>query len=212
MNQLFLDFVSKHQFIHLTSLGHIRSPWIDPFIYSFICLFIYSFVFFSKLIIPCPLPSPPIPNRGFISPVAMSGVPSATDKIGKPVCDRNGPRTTFWKFDVSSSFTRFVQQTRGVERGDGAWWSQCIGRYRPTLFVGAWLVCLPIEIFREKGGVAAMGSIVAAMSVTVFYIPFPLWGELSGPFFQNKQKMEINDKLISKRSFFFSQFFLLIQQ
>ena len=59
MNQLFLDFVSKHQFIHLTSLGQIRSPWIDPFIYSFICLFIYSFVFFSKLIIPCPLPSPP---------------------------------------------------------------------------------------------------------------------------------------------------------
>ena len=62
----------------------------------------------------------------------------------------------------------------GVVRGGGAWWSQCIGRYRPTLFVGAWLVYLPIGIyFREKGGVAAMGSIVAAMSVTAFFIPFP---------------------------------------
>ena len=62
----------------------------------------------------------------------------------------------------------------GVVRGGGAWWSQCIGRYRPTLFVGAWLVYLPIGIyFREKGGVAAMGSIVVAMSVTAFFIPFP---------------------------------------
>ena len=69
----------------------------------------------------------------------------------------------------------------GVVRGGGAWWSQCIGRYRPTLLVGAWLVYLPIGIyFREKGGVAAMGSIVAAMSsivaamsVTAFFIPFP---------------------------------------
>lgn len=62
----------------------------------------------------------------------------------------------------------------GVVRGGGAWWSQCIGRYRPTLFVGAWLVYLPIGIyFREKGGVAAIGSIVAAMSVTAFFIPFP---------------------------------------
>lgn len=62
----------------------------------------------------------------------------------------------------------------GVVRGGGAWWSQCIGRYRPTLFVGAWLVYLPIGIyFREKDGVAAMGSIFAAMSVTAFFIPFP---------------------------------------
>lgn len=62
----------------------------------------------------------------------------------------------------------------GVVRGGGAWWSQCIGRYRPTLFVGAWLVYLPIGIyFREKDSVAAMGSIVAAMSVTAFFIPFP---------------------------------------
>ena len=62
----------------------------------------------------------------------------------------------------------------GVVRGGGAWWSQCIGRYRPTLFVGAWLVYLPIGIyFREKDVVAAMGSIVAAMSVTAFCIPFP---------------------------------------
>lgn len=119
----------------------------------------------------------------------MPGVPSATDKIEKPVRDRNCPRTTFWKFDVSSIFTRFVQQAGGegggvgwggkgrggrVVRGGGAWWSQCIGRYRPTLFVGAWLVYLPIGIyFREKDGVAAMGSIVTAMSVTAFFIPFP---------------------------------------
>ena len=116
----------------------------------------------------------------------MPGVPSATDKIEKPVRDRNCPRTTFWKFDVSSIFTRFVQQAGGgvgwggkgrgggVVRGGGAWWSQCIGRYRPTLFLGAWLVYLPIGIyFREKDGVAAMGSIVAAMSVTAFFIPFP---------------------------------------
>ena len=126
----------------------------------------------------------------------MPGVPSATDKIEKPVRDRNCPRTTFWKFDVSSIFTRFVQQAGGggggvggggkgraggrkgrgggVVRGGGAWWSQCIGRYRPTLFVGAWLVYLPIGIyFREKDVVAAMGSIVAAMSVTAFCIPFP---------------------------------------
>ena len=62
----------------------------------------------------------------------------------------------------------------GVVRGGGAWWSQCIGRYRPTLFVGAWLVYLPIGIyFREKDVVAAMGSIVATMSVTAFCIPFP---------------------------------------
>ena len=62
----------------------------------------------------------------------------------------------------------------GVVRGGGAWWSQCIGRYRPTLFVGVWLVYLPIGIyFRENDGVAAMGSIVAAMSVTAFFIPFP---------------------------------------
>ena len=62
----------------------------------------------------------------------------------------------------------------GVVRGGGAWWSQCIGRYRPTLFVGAWLVYLPIGIyFREKDVVAAMGSIVAAMSVTAFCIQFP---------------------------------------
>ena len=82
----------------------------------------------------------------------MPGVPSATNKIEKPVRDRNCPRTTFWKFDVSSIFTRFVQQAGGgrvgvgwggkgrgggVVRGGGAWWSQCIGRYRPTLFVGA---------------------------------------------------------------------------
>lgn len=107
----------------------------------------------------------------------MPGVPSATDKIEKPVRDRNCPRTTFWKFDVSSIFTRFVQQAGGgggVVRGGGAWWSQCIGRYRPTLFVGAWLVYLPIGIyFREKDVVAAMGSIVAAMSVTAFCIQFP---------------------------------------
>lgn len=126
----------------------------------------------------------------------MPGVPSATDKIEKPVRDRNCPRTTSWKFDVSSIFTRFVQQAGGggvgvwwggkgraggskgrgggVVRGGGAWWSQCIGRYRPTLFVGAWLVYLPIGIyFREKDVVAAMGSIVAAMSVTAFCIPFP---------------------------------------
>ena len=114
MNQLFLDLVSKHQFIHLTSLGQIRSPWTDPFIYSFIYLFIYSLAFFfSKLIIPWPPPPSPIPNRGFILPVTMPGVPSATDKIEKPVRDRNCPRTTFWKFDVSSIFTRFVQQAGG---------------------------------------------------------------------------------------------------
>ena len=52
----------------------------------------------------------------------MPGVPSATDKIEKPVRDRNCPRTTFWKFDVSSIFTRFVQQAGGgggVVRGGG---------------------------------------------------------------------------------------------
>ena len=80
----------------------------------------------------------------------MPGVPSATDKIEKPVRDRNCPRTTFWKFNVSSIFTRFVQQAGGVGvgvgwggkgrgwggkgrgggvvRGGGAWWSQCIGQ------------------------------------------------------------------------------------
>ena len=67
----------------------------------------------------------------------MPGVPSATDKIEKPVRDRNCPRTAFWKFDVSSIFTCFVQQAGGgggvgwggkgrgggVVRGGGAWWS-----------------------------------------------------------------------------------------
>ena len=102
-------------------LGPIRSPWTDPFIYSFIYLFIH-WLFFSKLIIPWPLPPPsPIPNRGFISPVAMPGVPSATDKIEKPVRDRNCPRTTFWKFDVSSIFTRFVQQAGGGGGGGVGW-------------------------------------------------------------------------------------------
>lgn len=38
-------------------LGPIRSPWTDPFIYSFIYLFIH-WLFFSKLIIPWPLPPP----------------------------------------------------------------------------------------------------------------------------------------------------------
>ena len=111
MNQLFLDLVSKHQFIHLTSLGRSGAPGqTHSFIHSFTYLFIVGVV-------------------------------------------RGGG---------------------GVVRGGGAWWSQCIGRYRPTLFVGAWLVYLPIGIyFREKDGVAAMGSIVAAMSVTAFFIPFP---------------------------------------
>ena len=49
----------------------------------------------------------------------MPGVPSATDKIEKPVRDRNCPRTTFWKFDVSSIFTRFVQQAGGGGGGGG---------------------------------------------------------------------------------------------
>lgn len=49
----------------------------------------------------------------------MPGVPSATDKIEKPVRDRNCPRTTFWKFDVSSIFTRFVQQAGGGGGGVG---------------------------------------------------------------------------------------------
>ena len=49
----------------------------------------------------------------------MPGVPSATDKIEKPVRDRNCPRTTFWKFDVSSIFTRFVQRGGGGVGGEG---------------------------------------------------------------------------------------------
>lgn len=57
----------------------------------------------------------------------MPGVPSATDKIEKPVRDRNCPRTTFWKFDVSSIFTRFVQQAGGGgwggKGGVGVGWS-----------------------------------------------------------------------------------------
>ena len=52
----------------------------------------------------------------------MPGVPSATDKIEKPVRDRNRPRTTFWKFDVSSIFTRFVQQAGGGGGGGGVGW------------------------------------------------------------------------------------------
>ena len=51
----------------------------------------------------------------------MPGVPSATDKIEKPVRDRNCPRTTFWKFDVSSIFTPFVQWGGGWG-GKGRGW------------------------------------------------------------------------------------------
>ena len=85
----------------------------------------------------------------------MPGVPSATDKIEKPVRDRNCPRTTFWKFDVSSIFTRFVQQAGGggwgwggVVRG-GGWGGKrrrglVVTMYRPISanFICRSLACL----------------------------------------------------------------------
>ena len=49
----------------------------------------------------------------------MPGVPSATDKIEKPVRDRNCPRTTFWKFDVSSIFYSLCSASRGGGVGVG---------------------------------------------------------------------------------------------